>query len=310
MTKSKQIMHSSHNVSRKEKYLLLIELLPENQIISLLESHHSYGMIKDLLSRDFVNNETNEIIKKIICSKGHQTFANILKSKGLFFDLKAYNLMPQYWKIQYRFPKNYTTEQIKEEIKKSSSEGQKKTVDNRKINGSYLNQPFLKKWSPFTVDFYVNKGWSREAAQKRIKSICSKGALSALTKTQSPKTEDKIEVWLKELGYVYSKQLSIINDGLKDKRRRFVFDFFIPSANLLIEVNGDYFHANPLFYNENDALHHPGTNGILAKEIWQRDKNKVDYAIALGYNILVIWEQEINYKPQEIKERLKNAEFC
>ena len=45
----------------------------------------------------------------------------------------------------------------------------------------------------------------------------------------------------------------------------------------------------------------------MAFEIWEKDKQKVDFAIDNGYNILTIWESE--YKTNKINTIKKCQEF-
>jgi len=68
-------------------------------------------------------------------------------------------------------------------------------------------------------------------------------------------------------------------------------DFYIPKLNLGIEVDGDYWHANPKKYGPNDILKMP-TGKIKAKEIWKKDKireNRIKEKIKLER----FWEQDI-----------------
>lgn len=44
-------------------------------------------------------------------------------------------------------------------------------------------------------------------------------------------------------------------------------DIYLPEIKLGIEVQGDYFHANPLFYKYDDIV-----LGIPVKDIWEKDK--------------------------------------
>jgi len=67
---------------------------------------------------------------------------------------------------------------------------------------------------------------------------------------------------------------------------RFVVDFFIPSLNIVIEVLGDYWHGNPLKYTDNQ---------LTEKQIKTRekDKNKLDFLTKEGYEVHMIWENDI-----------------
>jgi very-short-patch-repair endonuclease len=67
------------------------------------------------------------------------------------------------------------------------------------------------------------------------------------------------------------------------------FDFFIKQYNLLIEFNGDYFHANPEKYESN---YFNKKKKMFALELWELDKTKKQEAIDNGYNFLTIWESD------------------
>ena len=75
-----------------------------------------------------------------------------------------------------------------------------------------------------------------------------------------------------------------------DVRPRY-YDFKI--GNILIELNGTFWHADPRKYKETDILKFPGTNGIVAKDIWEKDKIKRNLAINNGFQIIYYWELEI-----------------
>jgi G:T-mismatch repair DNA endonuclease (very short patch repair protein) len=307
MYKLKKVVNFSHNVSRKEKYLFITEIIPEQKIKYLLENeNHSFGMIKDLIKRDYIDENTKEIVKHIVCAKSHQAFSIILKENGLSFNIEKYNKMPQYWKIQYRFPKEWSIEQIKKDISRTSNAGQSITVEKRKTNGSYNNTIFKRSWSPLTIEFYISRGYTKEYAIERIKNICSNGAKKALKIVQKPSTEKKIEAILQELGKSYSTQFVLNNTDMKDQRKNFIYDFLIPDTKVIIEVNGDFFHANPNIYCENDEIPLP-SGKCKAKYIWEKDKRKIDFAIYKGYSVVVVWEHELNYRIEAIKERLSNV---
>lgn len=84
------------------------------------------------------------------------------------------------------------------------------------------------------------------------------------------------------------------------------YDILIDN-NKLIEINGDYYHANPNIYKSDDILNFFGKD-ILAKIIWKKDKLKLDFAQKKGYNIKVIWEYDIYNNWEKVsKEVLEYA---
>lgn len=79
------------------------------------------------------------------------------------------------------------------------------------------------------------------------------------------------------------------------------FDFFIPSYNLLLEVDGDYFHSNPLSY----------PNGPVTKTQkinYYRDKKKNTFCDINNLTLIRFWERDILNSEESIKCTLK--ELC
>lgn len=64
------------------------------------------------------------------------------------------------------------------------------------------------------------------------------------------------------------------------------FDFYLPSFDLFIEIDGDYWHSNPLFYPNG-----PQTKG--QKVNYLRDINKNKFAESNKLNLVRFWENDI-----------------
>ena len=99
-------------------------------------------------------------------------------------------------------------------------------------------------------------------------------------------------------GYIRSKAEDELINILKNKNilvepnyllEGKIFDLYIPSFNLLIEYNGDYWHCNPKKY---DANYFNIKKNKTAKELWEYDANKLYLAKKNAYNCEVIWETE------------------
>ena len=65
-------------------------------------------------------------------------------------------------------------------------------------------------------------------------------------------------------------------------------DNYLNDYNLMIEVQGDYWHVNPIIYNCNGRF----INNTQIKDIIQ-DKKKHTYVKNTGIEILYIWESDI-----------------
>ncbi len=61
----------------------------------------------------------------------------------------------------------------------------------------------------------------------------------------------------------------------------------------IIEFLGDYWHANPEKYNENEEIKYPGGKLKTAKSIWEKDKNRFEFIQSkLNEPIILIWEKD------------------
>ena len=76
-------------------------------------------------------------------------------------------------------------------------------------------------------------------------------------------------------------------------------DCFLKDSNKIIEFYGDYWHANPIKFNSNDKI-----KTSIAKDIWQKDKNRLTDITSHGYQVLVIWESEF---AQDLKETINRC---
>ena len=95
---------------------------------------------------------------------------------------------------------------------------------------------------------------------------------------------------LEELNIKYETQKNIENK---------IFDFFIPEKNTLVEVHGNYWHGYKVPLNE---MNH------IQKKSYYNDRKKTTIAKGLGYNLIVVWEHELedeNYL--ETKERIRKS---
>jgi very-short-patch-repair endonuclease len=67
---------------------------------------------------------------------------------------------------------------------------------------------------------------------------------------------------------------------------RFVVDAYIPSMNMIVECQGDYWHCNPEKYPDGP------TNSTQRGGI-ERDKRRFDYFKRKGFRVVELWESDI-----------------
>ena len=68
--------------------------------------------------------------------------------------------------------------------------------------------------------------------------------------------------------------------------------------NKIIEFFGDFWHANPKIYEENEKLKY--VNMIkIAKDVWKADQIRIDTLKSMGYDVLIVWESDYVEFPED-----------
>ena len=115
-------------------------------------------------------------------------------------------------------------------------------------------------------------------------------------KNNHSKLHDKIKSWLNE-----NFSLSLLSEQVIEGTK-FIVDEVNFERKLIIEINGDFWHANPTIYDADDKLPHLG--GVkLAKDIWERDHKRKKLLEQLGYKVVIIWESD--WKDKNKRSKIK-----
>jgi len=79
---------------------------------------------------------------------------------------------------------------------------------------------------------------------------------------------------------------------------RYIFvDFFY--NNKVIEFNGDYWHANPKYFNASDVIKYPNGSKKVA-DIWECDKSRREKIMETRkFVVMDIWQNDVIEKPEE-----------
>lgn len=86
-----------------------------------------------------------------------------------------------------------------------------------------------------------------------------------------------------------------------------IADELNPALKIVVEVNGDYIHANPNTYIFSDLITYRGGK-YTAAEKWASDARKVSELEALGYKVIVVWESDVpETKRKELLEAILQA---
>ena len=162
-----------------------------------------------------------------------------------------------------------------------------KTEQSQRISEWYKNNPEQLEIRSKAL----TKTWNQGKIQPNIHSI----------------NESKLEKTIKE-----TLEKNLPNHKIEKKTIRIEKKWFLPDIiindQIIVEFYGSYWHGDPKKYNENDIVHH----NFTAKEIWERDKKRVDALVKAGYTVYVIWERdykEDNEKSlQNLIERMNTNE--
>jgi very-short-patch-repair endonuclease len=89
-------------------------------------------------------------------------------------------------------------------------------------------------------------------------------------------------------------------------RAGFYFYDFCLFDKILIEVNGDYWHCNPIKYNTGEYVNYIGRkHPVLVDDIWKKDELKKRNAENEGYLFFTFWENDILNNTEKIKNKIK-----
>lgn len=82
-------------------------------------------------------------------------------------------------------------------------------------------------------------------------------------------------------------------------------DIIFPDKRVIIEIYGDRWHAHPTKYKETDIIN-TWYGNLTAKDIWERDSIRERHIKKLGYDLIILWESEIN---KNDFQKILNYEF-
>lgn len=78
-------------------------------------------------------------------------------------------------------------------------------------------------------------------------------------------------------------------------------DIYLPDLHIGIEFNGDYWHANPLYYKETDIVY----EGKTAQEIWNRDLFKKHLCEEKHIKLITVFETDWEQNQTEVINNIK-----
>ena len=270
-----------------------IEMSPHNTRHIYICQKRDVNLTKEEIRMEYIKYNMNGNIDSLIQDYNNLFSLPMLKEKYCI-DYKSILFILNFFNIKIR--------SIKESAIKISKEKYKNTCLKKYgvENASQLDEIKNKKAQTFFKHYGVDNIWKTKDYTKNIwKSFSDEEKMNIIknryasinkNKTWGSKIELKIIEILENLGLSYQRQY-IINGSVHP------YDIWLTNTKTIIEVNGRWWHADPRFYGPDDIMKQPGKKyNIKAKEIWEKDKKWFEFAKNKGYNVIILWEDDINGK--------------
>lgn len=169
------------------------------------------------------------------------------------------------------------------------------------------NSPSRKKWEQrlFEEEGIINVFQREEVKDKIYQTYLKKYGEESPYKIYLSRGKcifTKIHKKIIEILQKHNIQLSIEYKISREKPHRYYSYDIICYNNKIIEVYGDYWHGNPEIYKEEDLILKGSIKEISVKEKWKLDKDKVQFAKDKGYDVLIIWEKDMNTDIKKVEE--------
>lgn len=168
------------------------------------------------------------------------------------------------------------------------------------------------------VLYWINKGFSEDEAKKIISGLQRRNLDFFIEKYGCEEGNERYAAFNKKrisatrgtnVSKLEKNILSLVLEEYKDAENtctlgKYVVDIFVPSKNLIIEIYGDYWHCNPIYWKPNE---YNKTLHMTAQEKWQKDKDRIENLQSQGYTTIVLWENEIKNNNFNIKDVLDES---
>lgn len=127
----------------------------------------------------------------------------------------------------------------------------------------------------------------RESARRATLKRYAEGGFSGKQETMPEVILDSL---LHQTHATYERQYRLAS--------RFLSDFAIPSRMLLLQADGDYWHANPKMYSQDQLT-------VPQKRNRVRDSAFNTWATRMGWHVLRFWEDDLINRPKDCLKLLQ-----
>jgi hypothetical protein len=214
-------------------------------------------------------------------------------------------------------------------VNKGYSECEAKTMVSKNQSNAAQHVDYEKRLLPSNIEYWVERGFTYEESKNRVsdhqttfsKEKCiekygEEEGLKRFTKRQNKWFKSLTDNGNMKMGYSKVSQelfYGLIKKYDIDERGDIYFathngefklnkngggiwmyDFTDVNNNKIIEYNGDDYHGNPKKYLAEDYPH-PFRKDVTAKEMWDKDAEKIRIANNNGFEVLTIWDSEYRW---------------
>jgi len=114
------------------------------------------------------------------------------------------------------------------------------------------------------------------------------------------KLHDHVSNWMEREGFVGFESEQVIEES----DHGITVDELHKDKELVVEVYGDYWHANPNIYSEDDLLNYPGESEVTAGDVRKKDLRRNSFLRRAGYDVVIVWESEFQDDKQSTKKKI------
>lgn len=143
------------------------------------------------------------------------------------------------------------------------------------------------KWSPSRRNVKYCSIECRTKCPEWKRNAVIAGNLAQQNRKEPTSLEIAGRAILNAIGIVYEEQVLICD--------KFVVDVLVPSKNLVIQWDGDYWHG------------FKGATDDRQKKRMRLDKSQDAYMNKVGYKVIRFWEHEVNKEEENVRENIRRA---
>jgi len=288
ITESKEVRYSflTHNFPELDEETVKRLYLEEFYSLPDFKREHGIGYTQTKFLLEYYDIKTRNISQSTLLDKTRNKYkATCLKNFGAEHNLakgtEGYEKRNRTVRERYGVDNIFQTEKVKKQIADDSLWIEKYGHTLREHRG-------LKSKEVWTA---LNDEQKTKWLDNSIRSD------SCRTNCKGPhsKLETRVAQVLDSQSIQYERNFVIkYNKG----KNHYHYDFMIKSLNVIIEVNGDFWHANSKKYNKEQEVNYPA-GFVKARDIWKKDFKKTKKAVNNGHKIVFIWEDEMKYMSED-----------